>query len=265
MGPKEVLVVVPHTGILIPCEIPVQSLSSDFPRLARNIDWYTNWLYDFSDIPGNSSLMFPYCSLILEANRDPSDIESSVPLKDTLGEPVYRANHEPSEDMRKHLANKYLLKFHQTITKELRNKIFMLDAHATVTGKGVGEKQIELMNYQISPQNGEKVQFCPDSIIETYAHELIKRLPGIKISINESKYPYIYGHVCGAHSINAMRGKGNRVPAILQETNQDLYMNTNGTPHIEAIETLRRVFAEALHEMVKSLKESHVSRKSGEY
>ncbi|MDD4877211.1 MAG: N-formylglutamate amidohydrolase [Dehalococcoidales bacterium] len=251
---KEMLVVIPHSGILIPCEIPVDSLSNDFPRLTRNVDWYTIWLYNFHDSLGNLSLTFPYCSIILEANRDPEDIDSSVPLKDSFGEPIYRAKHNPGLELRQFLSKKYLRKFHQSIARALRFRTFMLDAHSTITAKGVADNQIELMNYQISPQNGERVQFCPDSFIETYAEELIKRLPGIKVSVNESKYHYVYGHVCGAHSINAATRVGNRVPAILQETNQNLYMNTDRTPNLEAIETLRRVFAEALYEMMITVK-----------
>ncbi len=251
---KELLVVIPHSGVLIPSEVTFNSLTNDFPRLARNIDWYTIWLYNFQDILGNTSLMFPYCSIVLEANRDPKHIESSVPLKDTFGEPVYRANHEPGEEMRKFLAQKYLVKFHQRIKRELRLKTFMLDAHSTITTRGVANNQIELMNYQISPQNGERKQFCPDSFIEIYAEELIKRLPGIKVSVNESGYHDVYGHVCGEHSVNAVTRVGNRVPAILQETNQNLYMNADRTPNLEAIDTLRRVFAEALHEMMIRVK-----------
>ena len=127
----------------------------------------------------------------------------------------------------------------------------MLDAHSTITAKGVTDNQIELMNYQISPQNGEVVKFCPDSFIETYAEGLIKRLHGIKVSVNESKYYSVYGHVCGKHSINSTNRVGNKVPAILQETNHNLYMNSNMTPNLEAINTLRPAFAEALYEMMK--------------
>jgi N-formylglutamate amidohydrolase len=47
---KETLVVIPHSSILIPYEISFSSLSSDFQRLMRNVDWYTNWLYDFYNI-----------------------------------------------------------------------------------------------------------------------------------------------------------------------------------------------------------------------
>ena len=252
---KELLVVIPHSGILIPNEIPFASLSEEFPRLMRNVDWYSNWLYDFGDLLGNSHLAFPYCNLILEANRHPEQLDDCVPLKDVLGEPVYRPGHEPGQRLRRSLSRKYLQTFHQGISEEIsRGKTFMLDAHSTVTAKGVAENQIELMNFQISKPAEKPQYFCPDAFVETYASELAKRLPGIKVTVNQSKYHQVYGHVCGAHSVNAATRVGNRVPAILQETNQNLYMNSDRTPNLEALETLRRAFAEALYKMIKTVK-----------
>ncbi|HUT66995.1 MAG TPA: N-formylglutamate amidohydrolase [Dehalococcoidales bacterium] len=248
---KEMLVVIPHSGILIPGEIPIDSLSGDFPELMRNVDWYTNWLYDFRGILGNSHLAFPYCSLILEANRHPERLDECVPLKDTLGRAVYRPGHEPDRSLRRFLSRKYLKTFHRGISEEIAlGRTFMLDAHSTVSAKGVADNQIELMNFQITGPDEEPTRFSPDVFIETYANELVKMLPWVKVTINESKYFSVYGHVCGAHSVNAMTRMGKRVPAVLQETNQKLYMNEDNTPNVEALEMLRRAFAEALNKMI---------------
>ena len=253
---KEILVVIPHSGILIPNEIPIDSISRDFSRLMRNVDWYTNWLYNFRDILGNSHLAFPYCSLILEANRHPEHLDDCVPLKDALGEPIYQTGHEPDCDLRQSLSRKYLQAFHQDISEEIaRGKVFMLDAHSTVTARGVADNQIDLMNFQVSQLNDELTYFCPDVFIETYANELVKRLSWVKVTVNQSKYYNVYGHVCGAHSVNAMTRDGNRVPTILQETNQKLYMNEDRTLNWEALETLRRAFAEALYEMIMAVRQ----------
>lgn len=251
---KELLVVIPHSGILIPNEIPLDCLSSEFPRLMRNVDWYTNWLYDFRDMLGNSHLAFPYCSLILEANRHPERLEDSVPFNDTLGEPIYQPGLEPNQTLRQFLSKKYLQVFHQSISTEIaRGKTFMLDAHSTMTAQGVADNQIELMNFQVSNSDEEPKYFCPDVFIESYANELCKRLHEVKVTVNKSKYENVYGHVCGAHSVNAMTRVGNKVPAILQETNQKLYLNADRTPNLEALETLRRTFAEALCKMTEKL------------
>jgi N-formylglutamate amidohydrolase len=250
---NELLVVIPHSGILIPAEVPVDTLSKNFTEYTGDIDWYTHWLYDFRDILGNSQVTFPYCSLLMEANRNPDSLEDSVPLKNRLGNNLYKTGSEPDILLRKRLAAKYLSPFHQgigdTIVKDKIN--FMLDGHSTVTSHGVSDNQIELMNYQISTADKTKTVFSPDIFIKTYAEELTKRLPEAKISINESEFDYVYGHVCGKHSVNSMNRQENRVPAILQETNHRLYMNNNKTPDIEAIENLRRAFADSLASMIK--------------
>jgi hypothetical protein len=247
---KDLLVVIPHSGIVIPHEIPLDSLSDDFSTLMRNVDWYTNWLYDFRDILGNSQIVFPYCSLVLEANRHPDTIGDSVPLRDTFDVPVYKNGLEPDIELRASLAKKYLKKFHSDINLRIeRGIIFMLDAHSTITARGMTKNQIEVMNFQIGNKDGEPAYFCPDIFIETYASALVKLLPGITITVNQSRYDKVYGHVCGEHSINAMTRVGNRVPGILQETSQDLYMKDDGTPDYKAIETLRRAFAKAFYRM----------------
>lgn len=251
---KELLVVIPHSGIIIPSEISLTTLTPEFPRLMRNVDWYTNWLYDFRGILGNSQIEFPYCSLVLEANRDPDKLEDSVPLKDAFNEPIYRYGREPEQPEREFLAHKYLYPFHKEIEETIvQGMSFMLDAHSTISSRGVADNQIELMNYQLTGANEEKTVFCPDIFIETYAEELAKRLPDIKITVNESRYDKVYGHICWKNSVNSPKRIGEKVPAILQETNQSLYLNGDGTPDIKSLETLRRTFADALSKMLEKL------------
>ena len=129
----------------------------------------------------------------------------------------------------------------------------MLDGHSTVTAHGVRSNQIDLMNYQHSPLDEEPVYYSPPVYIETYAKELKRRLPDIHISVNESDYEEIYGHICNYHSVNALKRIDHRVPAILQETNQELYMRPNGTPDFRAIEHLRRAFAAALYHTLRKV------------
>jgi len=108
MTGSDILVVIPHSGVAIPREILLEDLSGDFFTLVKNVDWYTQWLYDFRDILANRQIVFPYCSILLEANRDPGDIEKSVPVKDIHERPVYRKGCEPSQSMRAHWSEKYL-------------------------------------------------------------------------------------------------------------------------------------------------------------
>lgn len=249
---KELLVVIPHSGIVIPEEINPQSLVPEFPEMLKNVDWYTNYLYDFRDILGNRQINFPYCSLLLEANRHPDVLDDCVPLYDPLGKKMYKRGHIPDESLRRTLSDKYLIPFHDEISNTIMRGVnFMLDGHSTVTAKGVGDRQIELMNFQHSPLDEGPVYYSPSIFIETYAKELKKRLPDIRITVNESKYFNVYGHVCTQHSVNALKRIGHRVPAILQETNQKLYMHSNGTPDICAIERLRRAFAESVYHTLR--------------
>ncbi len=256
MTESGLLVVVPHSGTVVPCEIPVESLSDDFPALARNIDWYTDWLYDFRDMLGNRHLVFPYCSLLLEANRDPDILDDSVPLRDVYGMPVYCSGAEPSAAIRAELAAKYLKPFHRSIQDSVAaGATFLFDGHSTVTARGMADNQIDLLNFQHSPLDKALVHFSPDLYVETYAAELRKRLPGVKITVNASEYHTVYGHVCAAHSVNAMQPTGSRVPALSQETNDSLYRKADGTPDFAALNRLRCAFAESLAEMLRTVRE----------
>jgi len=245
---KELLVVIPHSSIVIPGEIPLESLSERFPAQIQNVDWYTNWLYDFRDLLNNRHVVFPYCSLIVEANRHPDILEDSVPLKDVRGESVYKARREPDHELRKALAEKYLTTFHTFIEDCIESGAeFLLDGHSTVTARGVIDNQIDLMNFQHSYLDEKPRHYSPDVYVEAYATELRRRLPEVKVTVNSSEYYTVYGHVCAEHSVNSMDRVGTRVPAIIQETNERLYKNPDRTPNVEAINRLRRVFAESIY------------------
>ena len=252
MKPEQLIVVIPHGGILVPNEIPLENLSEQFPSLLENVDCYTHWLYDFRDILDNRQVVFPYCSLILEGNRQPELLNDSVPLKDVYERPIYRQGCEPDQTLRAKLAQKYLIPFHHTIENTIaKGSAFLLDGHSTVPARGVGENQIELMNFQHSPLEEQPKFYSPPVFIETYARELAKRLPEVRITVNASEYYTVYGHVCSAHSINAMSRVGNRVPAILQETCERLYRNPDKTIDVFALNRLRRIFAESLFETMR--------------
>jgi hypothetical protein len=252
MTDEGILVVVPHSGIIIPSEIPMDALSEDFPTLTQNVDWYTNWLYDFRDILRNRHLVFPYCSIVVEGNRRPDLLDESVPVRDVKGRPVYRKGLEPSLEVRRQLAARYLTAFHQSIEDNIiAGATFLLDGHSTVTARGVAENQIDLMNFQHSPLDDGPLYYCPDIYVETYAAELRKRLSDVKVTVNASEYYTVYGHVCAAHSVNSFIRVGSRVPALIQETNERLYKNVDRTPDVCAINRLRRAFADSLAQTLR--------------
>lgn len=245
---KELLVVVPHSGVVVPAEIDPASLSPGFAATLANVDWYTDWLYQFRDVLDNQQLTFPYCSILLEANRHPDMIDDAVPLRDVFGAELYDPERVPSFEMRTQLASRYLQPFHQQVSAAIgAGAEFLLDAHSTIPANGVAPNQIDLMNFQHSVHDEERLYFSPMVYIETYAEELARRLPEVHVTVNASEYYNVYGHVCAAHSINAIGRVGRRVPAICQETCHALYMNSNGTADVLALDHLRRAFADALH------------------
>jgi len=257
MTGSDVLVVVPHSGVAVPPEISLDDLSDEFPVLLKNVDWHTQWLYDFRDILGNRQIIFPYCSILLEANRDPLEIDECVPLVDVFGHPVYRSGCEPSNSMRTAWAEKYLKPFHRSIEENISSGVeLILDGHSTITTRGVAGNQIDLMNFQQSARDEKPLYYCPDIIVETYAAELRKRLPEVLITVNASEFIKVHGHVCAAHSVNALKKTGARAPAFIQETNERLFQNENGTVNVTRINRLRRAFAEALAQTMQSLQES---------
>lgn len=255
-GPSgRVLVVVPHGGTAIPPEIPLEALSDGFDALTRNIDWYTDWLYDFRDLLDCRRSVFPYCSLLLEANRHPEDLQACVPTRDVFGRSVYREGREPPLDLRKRLVDKYLNPFHRAVSRQIEDGAdFLLDGHSTITARGVADHQIELMSFQDSERDAGIVRFCPDDFVQTYAAELRKLLPDVRVTVNASEYHTTYGHVCALHSVAARERVGSRVPAVLQETNDRLYRRADGTVDLLALNRLRRAFAEAMAAMLRAVR-----------
>ena len=257
MTGSDVLVVVPHSGVAIPPEISLEDLTEDFTALLKNVDWFTQWLYDFRDILGNRQLVFPYCSILLDANRDPADLDECVPVKDVFGRQIYHPAYEPSTSMRSAWSDKYLKPFHRSIEENIAAGAGLIfDGHSTITARGVADNQIDLMNFQKTPGDDKPLYYCPDLIVETYADELRKRLPDVVVTINASEYIHVHGHICAAHCINSLKRTGARAPAFIQETNERLFRNADGTPDVHRINRLRRAFAESLAATLQSLLES---------
>ena len=247
---KYLLVSIPHAGVLCPAEIPLVTLSEHQAQLAAdNIDWYTDRLYDFRDLLENDQVCFPYSQVYINVNRHPKTLDECIPVV-LDGVPIYRPDHALTIGQRKVLLKKYHTTFHRSIDR--RQKIFILDGHSTVTGHAdaAGNQvadDIILGDRQASPLDPPGgIRTAPDGYLETYAEELERRLSGFQLRISRNTtYASTYGHIMAAHSWNGIGERGRRVPLLLQETNEDLYIK-NGKPDWLMIEELRRVFAEAL-------------------
>jgi len=256
MTGSDILVVVPHSGVAIPPEISLEDLTDEFTALLRNVDWYTQWLYDFRDILANRQLVFPYCSILLDANRDPADIDECVPVRDVFGRPIYRDGYEPSASMRAAWSDKYLKPFSRSIEENISAGAGLIfDGHSTITARGVADNQIDLMNFQHTQRDEKPLYYCPNIIVETYAAELRKHLPNVLVTVNGSEYVQVHGHICAAHSVNALKRVA-RAPGLYPGNQRAPLQNEDGTPNVAQINRLRRAFAESLTQTLQSLQES---------
>ncbi len=107
MTGSDVLAVVGHSGVVIPPEISLEDLTEEFTALLKAWTGTRGNNYDFRDILGNRQVVFPYCSILLDANRDPADLDECVPVRDVFGRPIYRSAYEPSPSMQAAWSDKY--------------------------------------------------------------------------------------------------------------------------------------------------------------
>ncbi|MBS3079486.1 N-formylglutamate amidohydrolase [Candidatus Pacearchaeota archaeon] len=247
---KNLLVVIPHSGIKIPRELK-EKLSSHINELiSSETDWYTDLIYDFRNILGNKQIVFSYNQVVINACRHPRILDDCVPVSINQIS-IYKK--DIVLDLRKELVNKYLLPFYSKIKKI--KKSFILDGHSFI--KGVKDNKGKLLEDDIILTNLVKSEFdpveglktCPDKYLEFYYQELKKRLPDLKIGVN-SAYQTVYDHILSENSWDGLGEKNGRVPIIHQETNESLYIK-HGKPIKKEVNQLRKSFAEALYKTMK--------------
>lgn len=253
---RHIFVSIAHAGIACPPEISPSMLSEHQQTLAANhIDWYTDHLYNFQDILGNSQAVFPYSQVYINVNRHPATLDDSVPTS-LDGLPVYRQGLEPSGELRGRMLRHHA-RFHQAIASQ--KKAFILDGHSTVRGHqdaaGVAfVDDIILSDWQASALDAVGgIRTAPPGYLEIYAEELTRRMAGFHVRITENTtYSATYGHVMATHGWDGKARQGSRAPLLLQETNESLFVK-DGMPDVKAIETLRRIFADSLVAMLSKL------------
>jgi len=251
---KHLCVSIPHGGMLVPSEIPLENLSKDYDELVQqNMDHFTCNLYDFTDLMDNQQVAFQYSPVLINVNRHPDVIDECVPVT-VDGMRIYKEGHEPDVILRKKLAETYHKDFHSRLSR-LANKVLIIDGHSTYRGHkdtsdNVVTEDIIILNWQHSKYELEKgLQTAPQYYLEIYVENLQKRLPGLTITAN-TKYLSTYGHVMASHGWDGVGERGIRAPLLSQETSEDLYMS-HGVPLYGEIEHLRRIFAEAIEATMK--------------
>ncbi len=252
---RQICVANPHAGLLLPPEVAPEWLSAHFRDLVPlSNDFYTDALYNFSDLLGCAQIIFPYTPVVINANRNPKVLDHAVPLT-VRGLPVYRPDCEPDANLRRELL-RYHRAFHTRIA--CATKLFILDGHSTMDGDPdedgslVSEDIIldDTQQSEFDPPGG--IRTAPAGYLDTYAEELTRRLPReIQVTRN-SRYLNVYGHVMAQHGWDGSGPRGHRAPLILQETNERLYMQ-GGWPNVDALDGLRRIFAAALEATLEKM------------
>lgn len=252
---NNILVSIPHSGIYCPREIELNTLSDNIQELSiDNVDWYTELIYDFRDILENKQIVFPINQIYINVNRRPY-LEECMP-SEINGLQIYKDNLMPDIKLQKYLIKKYHLGYHNNLMNI--EKVFILDGHSTITGltDDVGNKVqddiiiYDFQNSKLDPPTG--VKSAPEGFLESYAEALTKSLPNLRIALNTT-YTSTYGHILATHGWDGKSKKSHRAPLILQETNENLYIN-NYILDIKAVEELRRTFADSIVCMLNKMK-----------
>lgn len=248
------LVSIPHSGLLCPPEVAPESLAKHRAALFDSTDWFTDEIYDFSDLLDSKAFVFRYSQIFINVNRHPEYIDEAIPVAvDSL--PVYAESARPDLATRRRMLRRHHLTYHRRIAAA--DKVFVLDGHSTSPGLlDAGGVQVSddiiLSDRQESPLDPPGgICTAPDGFLQAYAEELDRVLwrSRVRIGLNTT-YLGTYGHVMARHGWDGSGPRERRAPLLLQETGEHLYMS-KGVPDPCAIETLRRCFAEALSLMLR--------------
>lgn len=247
---KCLCVSIPHAGLACPPEIDPRTFSEQFEEIKlQSVDFYADHLYDFQNILENQQVIFPYLPFVINVNRHPDVIDESAPLKvDELH--IFKKGREPTIEFRKQMIRLYHYDYHKQLA--CIPKKLILDGHSVTESDFGNEREtpmedILIEDYQASPLDPEVgIKTAPKGYAETYIEELQKRLPSdFTISLN-TKYVSTYGHVLAFHGWDGIVPRyGRRVPVLLQETNERLYIG-NRHQLLDNLDFLRKAFADAL-------------------
>lgn len=123
-GTTPLLVSMPHAGTRLTPQVEVGL--SERGRSLLDTDWHLPRLYDFLDALGVSRLQAEYSRYVVDLNRSQDDkplyagaTTGLFPEIDFDGEPLYRAGHEPSKDVREWALDNVWRPYHQALSEEL--------------------------------------------------------------------------------------------------------------------------------------------------
>ena len=262
------LIIIPHSGNLIPFEIKTESVIDNMQGFLMSQDLRTDVLYDFSLLFHCDRLVFPMHRSFCDPNESILDIDSSVPLihwndkGDTY--PIYKKGFEPSKELRKFIASKYIKSFYNKVIQT--DKTFIFDGHSSNIGD-IGDggakfnADIEVTDRQISKEKDKIIRTAPEGYLEEYLKNLDKQLSNFKVKDKKLVIKYntpftvnTYGEIEGKFGYDGIQEKGCRVPLLMQELNEYLYTAENEKQEdIIIIAELRRRMGKALFDTLLTM------------
>lgn len=229
------LIVVPHSGTALPYEIKSKDIMDDYRGLLISADLYTEELYNYEGLFRYEFINFPYHRSFIDVNEPIDQLDDCVPLQHWRDNGskynIYKNN--PSIELRKYLAQKYIVPFHKKIKET--EKTFIIDCHSSNIGDIGDDKSkftadLEIADRQVSKDRQSIIRTAPEGYLEEYLKQLDKQFTNFTVHGKSLNVKYntpftnnTYGDIEGQHGWDGKQEKGTRVPLLLQEINEDVY------------------------------------------
>lgn len=229
------LIVIAHSGTAFPYEIKTKDIVDNYRDLLISADLYTEELYNYEGLFRYDFINFVYHRSFLDCNEPIDQLDDCVPTKhwrdDGSKYPIYK--NEPSIELRKYLAQKYIIPFHNKI--KCTDKTFILDCHSSNIGDIGDDKSkftadLEIADRQVSKDKQSIIRTAPEGYLEEYLKQLDKQLRDFTVHGKRLTIKYntpftvnTYGDIEGQHGWDGIQDKGTRAPLLMQEINEDVY------------------------------------------
>jgi len=221
LNPKDLLVIIPHSGLYIPPEIDQRNIDKNVHReLLIPVDVDTDKLYDFPEIP---KFIFKYLRSIIDVNQSPDDLDDSCPVKTIYNNDIYLD--KPGIEERKYYIKHYHQPFHEEIINYLNSNkpLLIVDSHSTHNNDV--DEHGDRFTGEITISNYQATEYDKDGYTKTCAGDLLKyfedclKSHGINVKANTKYLTRTYGYIEEFYS------KKYGIPLITIECNESLYKN----------------------------------------
>jgi hypothetical protein len=256
---KNVVCIIPHSSEKLPMEIPSKDINWIYKKeIHFEVDIWTDKVYDYTKYLGNRNIINQYSRVFVDPQGHPDNLDDCVPVRNWFDHPLY--NEDKTLAWRKSMYNRYHKEFHRVIVANLMMKpaSIILDCHSTTYGdrEDAGNRfdnDIALASFQTTKYDVNGLtKTCDGALIDIYANFLSKALPKLKVGVNTDYLTKTYGHIEASYGTSDVASTDPiRAPLILQETNENLYTNSDGSYDGKKGGELNKIFAEVMKKTVK--------------